>query len=98
MLSEKGNGIRLIGKGGGGDGIISISELEVFENNQNIASEGDIIASVMHPTGGGIHNIEVIRNGIKDEGDKEIDSFTNMAKRLLPLIDKVIIEQMTFLH
>lgn len=93
-LSEKGNGIRLIGKGGGGDGIISISELEVFEKNQNIASEGDIIASVMHPTGGGIHNIEVIRNGIKDEGDKEIDSFTNMAKRLLPLIDKVVIEQM----
>ena len=93
-LNETGTGIRLIGKAGGKKHYISISELEVYNKDKNIASEGEIIATVKYPTGNGTHNIEAIRNGIKDTDDEEIDNFTDMAERLLPLIDKVVIEQM----
>lgn len=94
IINEKGTGIRLIGDGGGEDQFISVSELEVFESDQNIASEGEIIATVMHPMGMGTHNIEAIRNGIKDTGDEEMDTFSAMADRLLLLIDKVVVERM----
>ncbi|MDP4183027.1 MAG: hypothetical protein Q8942_18315 [Bacillota bacterium] len=52
-----GDGIRIYGLAGGANNFISVGEIQVYEGNQ-----GNIIASVTNPTGGGNHNIEVIND------------------------------------
>ncbi len=74
-----GDGIRVFGAPGGAAGFISIGELDIFgdcdgpplddlpspepQGCVDLTPDGEIIARVTAPTGGGSSNIEVIRNG-----------------------------------
>jgi hypothetical protein len=84
----QGNGIRISGNAGGSSQFISVAELQVFENNTNIASQGTIVATVTAPNGGGNKNIEIIRDGKMPRSS--IDSFSAMTERGLAVIDSVV--------
>ncbi len=68
-----GDGIRIHGVAGGSAGFISVGELRVFAQTggpppppppaEDLTAAGTIIAAVPAPTGGGNHNLEVIRDG-----------------------------------
>jgi len=66
-----GDGIRIQGKAAGSAPFISVAELEVYEGpvipgEVNIAPSADfIISTVTTPSGGGNHNINIIRDGVK---------------------------------
>jgi hypothetical protein len=78
----QGDGIRIYGAPQGSARFISVAELEVYGAAQeeeppaegNLAPLGQPIALVTQPTGGGNHDIEVIRDGVKPAVGSSVSS------------------------
>ena len=68
------------------DAIVVNIDKEAYLKNYNLAQVGKIISSVMNPTGGGNHDINVIRNekiydvGTSGCGPSQYDSFNGSGK------------------
>ena len=83
-----GDGIRLFGNAGGEKPYISVTELEVYADGRNIASEGEIVKAAKKK-----RNVELIRDGVAPMGTG-IDTFSALAERGLSVVDRVVTERM----
>jgi glucose/arabinose dehydrogenase len=91
-----GTGIRIYGAPGGSAAFISVGELEVYGTAVtggavNLASSGTPVALVTAPTGGGNHNIEIIRDGLRPAAGSAVnaqqyDTYSGGAARVFDWI------------